>query len=258
VAVLHTHLYGSPDAPPALALHGVTGHGARFRRLAVDALPGYRVLAPDLRGHGHSTWDPPWDAATHLADLLETMDAHEVERCLLLGHSFGGMLATRLAAAAPDRFERVVLLDPAIALSPAKAAGAAADERANNGWATSEAAHAERAGQRPEHARAAAIEDVDAHLEQSADGRWRFRVDRCAAIVAWSDMARALVPLGGYDGRVLLMQALQADFVTPELIASLRDGLGGQLEERPIDVGHMLYWDAFDETADALRTFLAT
>src|SRR4029077_14752926 len=44
-----------------------------------------------LRGHGDSTWDPPWDAATHVADLLETLDAEGVERVAVIGHSFGGL-----------------------------------------------------------------------------------------------------------------------------------------------------------------------
>ena len=258
MAVLHVHSYGPRDAPPVLAIHGVTGHGARFRRLATEALGDYHVLAPDLRGHGHSTWDPPWDAAVHIDDLFETLAAHDVERCQIVGHSFGGMLATRLAAIAPDRFERILLLDPAIALAPAKAAQAAADERADTGWASREEAYAERAAQRPDHARGVTDEDLDAHIERRPDGRWHFRVDRSAAIVAWSDMAHPLVPLGGYGGRVLLMAAQQADFVTPEVIARLRGDFGDRLEERPIDVGHMLYWDAFDETAAAMRAFLAT
>ncbi len=49
--MLHVHRFGPADGPPVLALHGVTGHDARF---AADALPDFSVLAPDLRGHGTS------------------------------------------------------------------------------------------------------------------------------------------------------------------------------------------------------------
>ena len=81
-----------------LALHGVTGHGARFRDLAERGLPELRWLAPDLRGHGRSTWDAPWGAEQHVDDLLGVLDAEGIERCAVVGHSFGGFLATHLAA----------------------------------------------------------------------------------------------------------------------------------------------------------------
>ena len=57
---LHAHMFGPENGPPLLLLHGVTGTGTRFRRFAEEELPGVRVIAPDLRGHGDSTWDPPW------------------------------------------------------------------------------------------------------------------------------------------------------------------------------------------------------
>ena len=58
---LNLHEWGDPSAPPVVCLHGVNAHGRRFRRLAEERLAGrFRVLAPDLRGHGNSGWEPPW------------------------------------------------------------------------------------------------------------------------------------------------------------------------------------------------------
>ena len=56
VAVLHLHRFGAADGAPLLALHGVTGHGGRFRALAERGLPERRWLALDLRGHGRLDW----------------------------------------------------------------------------------------------------------------------------------------------------------------------------------------------------------
>src|SRR5918911_1703522 len=58
--LLHLHEWGERAAPPLVCLHGVTGHGRRFRRLAEERLAQrFRVLAPDPRGHGRSDSEPP-------------------------------------------------------------------------------------------------------------------------------------------------------------------------------------------------------
>ena len=78
---LHVHEWGDADAPALICLHGVSAHGRRFRRLAEERLAKrFRVLAPDLRGHGRSGYEPPWNIATHLADVLETVDEIGVEQ----------------------------------------------------------------------------------------------------------------------------------------------------------------------------------
>ena len=116
MAVLNLHHYGAPDGAPTLAIHGVTAHGERYRRLAQEAFPERRWLAVDLRGHGRSTWDGPWTVDQHVADLLETLDAEGVERVEVVGHSYGGMIGLNLLATAPDRVARLAMLDPAVEL----------------------------------------------------------------------------------------------------------------------------------------------
>src|ERR671922_1020969 len=128
--LLQLHEWGDRHAPPIVCLHGVTGHGRRFRRLAEQRLAGgFRVLAPDLRGHGFSEWEPPWTIATHSADVLETVTAAGVERAAWVGHSFGRRLILELAALEPERVERAILLDPAIDLLPHVGFDQAEDQR---------------------------------------------------------------------------------------------------------------------------------
>ena len=77
---LHVHTWGDPEAPPVVCLHGVSAHGERFKRLAEKRWAAkFRVVAPDLRGHGRSGYEPPWTIATHVADVVETLDALELE-----------------------------------------------------------------------------------------------------------------------------------------------------------------------------------
>src|SRR3989442_273456 len=120
--LLNLHRWGVEDRPTLVCLHGNPGDGLIFRRLAEERLASrMRVLAPDLRGFGHSSWDPPWKPAAQLADVLETVAAAGVERGVWLGFSLGGRLLVELVAQAPERVERVVLLDPGLEVTPQQA-----------------------------------------------------------------------------------------------------------------------------------------
>ncbi|HEY3613609.1 MAG TPA: hypothetical protein VGK92_07890, partial [Gaiellales bacterium] len=79
---------------------------------------------------------------------------------------------------------------------------------------------------------------------------------RGAAVAGWSEMARPAVSLADAAKPVLLLVAGQEEIVRPELRAALARDLGDRLTTVEIDAGHMLYWEAFDETAGALRSFL--
>ncbi len=238
-------------------VHGVRNTGLRYRRLAEEGLPGVRVLAPDLRGHGASTWDPPWDPATHVADLVEAMDAEGLGAAPVAGHSFGGLLALRLAAAAPERVSALALLDPAVSLPPGTCAAQAEADRTDEGWASVEEARAARLALRPEGARDTVEEDLAGFLARGPDGRVRFRFSRPAAICAWSAMAAPPPSLAGYPGPVLLVPALRERYVTEALRVSLAADLGPRLGERGIDAGHMLLWDAREELAAVLRDLVS-
>lgn len=256
MAVLHTRAWGPADAEPVVLVHGVTGFGGRFRRLAVEGLPERRALAVDLRGHGHSTWDPPWHLERHVADLRETLDDAGLARADVVGHSFGGLLAMRLAAAAPERVSRLALIDPAVGLPPALAGEYADGARADESWAGEAEARKARRALRPAHARDTVDEDLAAFLRRDPDGRYRLRYSRAAVVAAYAETARPPVPLAGLAGPVLLVAARRAPFVTKGLRESLRRNLGPRLAEVSIDAGHVLYWDAFDELVAALRPFV--
>lgn len=102
---------------PLLLLHGFTGARTDFE-LHMEALAelGFHVVAPDQRGHGDSDKPEPieaycWDE--YVADALALADGLGWDRFTLLGHSMGGMIALRVALAAPDRLHGLVLMDTA-------------------------------------------------------------------------------------------------------------------------------------------------
>ncbi|MAY33029.1 MAG: alpha/beta hydrolase [Rhodovulum sp.] len=113
--------WGSPDGIPVLALHGWMDHAASFQELA-PRLTGCHVVALDLSGQGmsanrsaHGTYNI-WD---DLPQITEVLDQLGWDRCVLLGHSRGAIIATLFAAALPEKVQALIALD---ALLPEPAA----------------------------------------------------------------------------------------------------------------------------------------
>jgi lipase len=230
------------------------GDGGRFRRLAAEPLAGRRVLAPDLRGHGRSGWEPPWDLGTHLDDLRETLDAEGAGRADLVGFSFGGRLALELAAADPGRVARLALLDPAVPLAPAVAATSADDARHDLSFPDEDAAVRARVAVL-RHAPAALIEaDLRGTLVTGEDGRLRYRMAPAAVVAAYGEMARA--PGLPADTPTVLVRAADG-IVDDRQEGLLRDALGDALWVTRVPGAHAVMWDAYEATAGAVARHLA-
>jgi lipase len=236
------------------------GHGRRFRRLVEERLAdGFHVLAPDVRGHGRSRWEPPWDLATHLGDVLETVTAAGVLRASWLGHSFGGRLVLELASLEPERVERAVLLDPAVEVPPSRGLREAESERADKSFATVDEAIESRIETAPLFStpRELLEEEMAEHLVRSPDGRLRYRYCQSAVVAAWSEMSTDPPPFEQARVPTLVVLGERSDLVTAGQLGAWRDALGDLLDVVSVPGGHILLWDAYEETADAVAEFLA-
>jgi lipase len=254
---MHLYEWGDPDAPTIVCLHGITAQGERFRRLAEERLAQrWHVVAPDLRGHGRSGYEPPWDLEQHLEDLLETAPA---DARLWVGHSFGGRLVLELAARHPERVDRAVLLDPAIWVPPPYALARAELQRHDRSWASIEAAAEERfadGGVRG-GSRQVVEDDFRRHLEQDGDGRFRLRYCRSAVIAAFSVMART-PPQEQLTVPVHALRALESEVCPAQLAEAYAELAGPNFTHAEIPGGHIVMWDAFDETAEAIERFFGS
>jgi lipase len=256
---LYATEWGDPVGPPVVCLHGVLAHAGRFRKLAEERLAGYRVVALDLRGHGHSEWEPPWDLPTHVEDLRETVAELGVERATWIGHSFGGRLVMELIARAPELVERAVLLDPAIWVPPPIALERAEGMRAERTFGSAEEAVDARfaAGGLFHTPRELVEEEVRAHLVAGDDGLFRYRYSQSAVVAAYGEMAKSPPPFELLRVPTLLVRGEQTDVVPEVLAETYREGVGEQVDVLTVPGGHVLLWDAFTETADAIEAFLA-
>ncbi len=167
------------EGQPILLVHAAGLHGRCWDRVA-EALPGRRVLAVDVRGHGRSSRLPPPYRWAHLAhDIAQVVERLELERIVGVGHSMGGHLVVRVAAALPSRFDRLLLLDPAIVPPPIMDMLLGAEDqiphvRRRNRW-SSASEMAARIGDRGVFARwdRRVLDDYCRYgLRPSPDGEW--------------------------------------------------------------------------------------
>ena len=109
------------DGPVLVLAPGLTANSHSFDGLMHAGLgDSARVLALDLRGRGES--DQPasgYAMEDHAADVLGVLDALGLERVVMGGHSFGGLLTYWLAANHPERVDRCVVIDAPAAADPA-------------------------------------------------------------------------------------------------------------------------------------------
>lgn len=108
------------DGPTLLLMPGLTANAHSFDGLVSAGLVlAVRLLALDLRGRGLS--DKPasgYTLADHAADVIGLLDRLGLDRVMLGGHSYGGLLGLYLAAHHPDRVDRLVVIDAAAEMHP--------------------------------------------------------------------------------------------------------------------------------------------
>ena len=261
---------GTPGAPKLLCLHGWLDNAASYLPL-LPWLSDFDVVALDLPGHAGSDHRAPgydYMLVDWIHDVLDALDALDWSRVKLLGHSMGGAIATMVAVAAPERIERLALIE---ALGPLNGDPAEAGTRLRKAVA---ARRALKPG-RPARLIPDIEQAVDARLAVSqmsreaarlivernlraVDGGWAWRSDprltlpshlrvEEASILAW---LRALeVPT------FVLCAEPFPPYFTPEIrdhrVAQVRD-----CEMRVLEGGHHLHMEQPEAVAALLRPFL--
>lgn len=242
---------GGPG-PAVMLLHGgfVSGREWRPQREAWDAR--WRLLVPDLRGHGRSARTPGvYSVERWSADMLMACARLGIERLVCVGHSLGGMVAQVMARRAPGLVAGVVLADTSYATRAtlwdrAQVALAQVSLRLLSVKHIADASARQLGGRR---------RDVGPFVRQEM---MRFADDRAHYLDLWGAVF-------DFDSRPWLDQVrcpaliLVADDNNPTRGQAPRlcAGLGGPAHVRVIPrAGHMLHWDNPIDFNQAVEEFV--
>lgn len=117
----HVRVDGPVAAVPLVMLHSLGTCTAVWDAQALALAGPFRVIRPDFRGHGLTEESAqPFSIDDLAQDVLAVMDTLGIEQAIVAGISLGGMVAQAMAAMAPGRIDRLVLVDTAMAIPPAQ------------------------------------------------------------------------------------------------------------------------------------------
>jgi pimeloyl-ACP methyl ester carboxylesterase len=112
---------GPPERPIVVCVHGLGGSAVNWSALAPLLTGTFRVLAPDLAGHGLTQSAGRGTSVAANRELLHRFILQQAPApVILMGNSMGGMISLLEASAAPDTVAGLILLDPALPFVPAR------------------------------------------------------------------------------------------------------------------------------------------
>ncbi|MEV6549972.1 alpha/beta hydrolase [Streptomyces sp. NPDC051597] len=257
--------WGEAASPPLVLLHagGQTRHAWRRTGPRLAAL-GWRVVVPDLRGHGASAWSPDGDYDLRLfADDVRALVAQLDARPVLVGASLGGLGSLLAAGEAPEAAIRaLVLVDVAHRPDPRGMRRVVElMRRRPDGFASVREAAAALSSPTPQRPRRDDGEGLRTYLRRQGD-RWFWHwdprlLDSFAGRMDPPGMADRLLDAGRHaDVPILLVRGGNSDLVREDVA---REFCARIPRARCVEVagaGHMVVGDRNEHFIDAIVPFL--
>ncbi|MFV0478675.1 MAG: alpha/beta fold hydrolase [Parahaliea sp.] len=106
--------HAGTDAPVVLCLHGLTRNSADFELVAAYLADRYRLICPDQRGRGRSSYDPQpanYQPQIYVEDMFSLLDQLRLQQVIIIGTSMGGLMGMMMGAMQPRRIRALVLND---------------------------------------------------------------------------------------------------------------------------------------------------
>lgn|GEM_PF-1698688 len=204
----------------ALIIHGIMGMGIRWDLFARSLMDDFHVVAPDLRGHGHSARADSDEIDDYAGDMEQLIQRLGLKNPIVVGHSLGGAIAMRLLGSQELPFAKLVIVDMGAEM-PATRLRDVMDEwrDARREWDDYEEVVADVAANRlPVPEIENPEEYVFNHFEWTADGNLRERIDpdifTLDSWTLWEEIRRIQIPS-------LLLRGEHSETLTRETAARM-------------------------------------
>lgn len=272
---LHYVAWGDPDAPPLVLVHGGRDHCRSWDWTARALAKDWRIIAPDLRGHGDSAWSPDGDytIGSLVYDLAQLTHQLKLAPATIVAHSLGGNVALRYSGLYPENVRRLVAIE-GLGPSPKMIAERSAipvqqrwrswiEEKRNAAgrapkrYPTIEAALArmkeENGYLSDEQARHLTVHGVS----QNEDGTYSWKFDTYMRVWSPVDMPHEDVARlwGAIDCPTLLLYGGKSWASNPAEDGRLKNFKDARVELFE-NAGHWLHHDRFDHFMETLHAFL--
>lgn len=241
----------SHNNSPIVLVHGLFGSLDNLGVLARDLVNDHDIIQVDMRNHGLSERSPEMNYPAIAQDLLDTLDAHGIERATFVGHSMGGKAVMAFTALVPERIDKLVAID----IAPVNYHVRRHDEIFAAINAVTDAGVTTRqqaAAVMREHINEEGV--IQFLLKSFVDGKWRFNVpalwDQYPHIVGWET-----VPAWSHPA--LFIPGGNSPYVTEQY----RDELLQQFPQARAHViagaGHWVHAEKPEAVLRAIRRYLA-
>ncbi|MBC1107372.1 esterase [Escherichia coli] len=235
---------------PIVLVHGLFGSLDNLGVLARDLVNDHNIIQVDMRNHGLSPRDPVMNYPAMAQDLVDTLDAQQIDKATFIGHSMGGKAVMALTALAPDRIDKLVAID----IAPVDYHVRRHDEifAAINAVSESDAQTRQQAAAiMRQHLNEEGV--IQFLLKSFVDGEWRFNVpvlwDQYPHIVGWEKIP-------AWDHPALFIPGGNSPYVSEQY----RDDLLAQFPQARSHViagaGHWVHAEKPDAVLRAIRRYL--
>jgi pimeloyl-ACP methyl ester carboxylesterase len=267
--------WGNADAPPLLLIHGGRDHARSWDWVAEELRHNWHIIAPDLRGHGDSSWSPDgnYEMSAFVYDIAQLIHQLNLAPVSIIAHSMGGNIATRYAGLYPENVKRLVNIE-GLGLSPAMQAERDAlgiqkrfrqwieDKRNAAGRTPKRYETIEAAYERMKTENAYLTDEQARHLtvhgiSRNEDGTWSWKFDNYLNIWAMFDMPREdlLALWHAITCPMLLMYGEKSWASNPEKDGRIEHFPTARVVEYE-NAGHWLHHDQFERFIANVKAFL--